>query len=792
MSTILHSDVVGESQAQSRRYLGGTRLASGIAVTLFAASHSSIAYAQAASAPASAPATVSDQSEPAGGLAEIIVTAEKRSTNLQKTPISITALDGQELQRAQVRTLVDVQSLVPGVKIGDNNGYAQITVRGVGISGFHPASDSAVAVNVNEVYIARPIAQLTSMFDVGSLEVLRGPQGTLYGRNATAGAVNITTTRPTNDWSGYVRGSYGNFSAVNLEAAVGGALVEDKLLIRVAAFVDRNDGRATNLVTGTGVDDRNARGIRGTLVFKPSETVTATLIAEHYFERDHANARHYFGADKDIGGVGTLSVTTTSQMKGGYVPADLRDIAAGIDPQFRLDTTGVTGILEWSQGAFSVKSITGYRKTKSDQMTALDGGSVLVMFNHTGEDAKQFSEELQLHYDTSGLHVTGGLYYFHEDDLAAPGAVYASSDVVFRPPVPVPSYFGNVLTQAGSLKTKAYAVFGQATYDVTDKLSLTAGLRYSKEAKSLVSQYLLDLSLSKPYVYNPANPFYDPAPLPTATRPQPDQTYNSTTPKFGIQYQASPRVMLYATFAKGFKSGNFETIDPSPAYNPEKLTDFEGGIKFTTSDNRLRVNMSAFYYDYKDLQVQQVVNVTLITNNAGNSHVYGGELESVFAPTDDFTIGLNLTYLHARYTDYLGPDGARPLNTIPGTRTPINVSFNGNRLNNAPDFTAHLSMEKSWKVSSGKFAVRAEGDYSSKFYFTPGNYDLLSQGAFAKANAFVSYTDDRGWAITGFVRNLADKITKTSGNVNAALNGAAIEGSIAPPRTYGIELAYKF
>ena len=738
------------------------------------------------------PSPPSPDDQTTAGVADIIVTAEKRSTSLQRTPISVTAISGDVLQQQQIRTLVDVQALVPGVKIGENNGYAQITVRGVGISGFHPASDSAVAVNVNEVYISRPIAQLTSMFDVGSLEVLRGPQGTLYGRNATAGAVNITTTRPTNEWSGYVRGSYGNFSAVNLEAAAGGPLIEDKLLVRIAGFIDRNDGRAKNLVTGSGVDDRNARGIRGTLVFKPSENLSATVIAEHYFQRDHANARHYFGADRDIGGPGTLPTTTTSQLLGGFISPDVRDIAAGIDPQFRLNTTGLTGILEWTQGNFSIKSITGWRKTASDQMSSLDGGSVLVMFNHTGERARQFSEELQMHYDTDRLHATGGLYYFDERDFVTPGAVYALSDIVLRPPLP-PSYYGIVLSQVGRLKTKAYAVFGQATYDMTNSLSLTAGLRYSKEKKDLVSRNLLDLTLSRRYVYNPANPFFDPTPLPPVVPvAEPNKTFNSVTPKIGLQYQVTPRILFYVTYARGFKSGNFETIDASPAYKPEKLTDYEGGIKLTTADRRLRVNLSAFYYDYADLQVQQVVNTTLITNNAGNSRVYGGELESVFAPTDDLTISLNMTYLHARYTDYIGPDGARPLDVIPGTRTPRNVSFNGKRLNNAPDFTAHLSIEKTFPIFTGRLAIRGEGDYSSKFYFTPGNYDLLSQKAFAKANAFLSYRDDRGWSITGFVRNITDKITKTSANVNAALNGAAIEGSIAPPRTYGVELGFKF
>lgn len=757
------------------------------ALLLAAASYPTLAAAQAAGA-GDTTKTAAPQVDPAGGVPDIIVTAEKRSTNLQRTPISVTAVSGDQLQQQQVRTLVDVQALVPGVKIGDNNGYAQITVRGVGVSGFHPASDSAVSVNVNDVYIARPIAQLTSMFDVSSLEVLRGPQGTLYGRNATAGAVNIATVRPTDQWSGFVRGAYGNFNTINLEGAVGGPIAGDTLLFRVAAFVDKNDGRGKNLATGNGVDDRNARGVRVTLVFVPTTSAKATLIAEHYFERDHANARHYFGADQDIGGPGVYPGLPTSQTLGGYVAPDLRDIAAGIDPQFRLVTTGLTGILEWSQGRFSVKSITGWRKTHSDQMTSLDGGSVLVEFNHTGEQAEQTSEELQLHYDASRLHATGGFYYFHENDFATPGAVYINKGIFGQ----TAAQFANVLTQAGRLRTDAYAVFGQASYEIADGLTFTGGLRYSKEKKNLTSYHLLDLSLSRLYTYNPNNPFYDPTPLPPAVAvADPNVTFNSVTPKLSVSYQATPRILLYGTFAKGFKSGNFDTIDPSPAYRPEKLTDYEGGVKLSTDDNRFRVNLSAFYYDYSDLQVAQVVNLATITSNAGRSHIYGAEIESTFAPSNDLTMGLNLTYLHARYVNFLGPDGARPF-LVDANRVPINVDFSGNRLNDAPDFTAHIFVEKRWAAFTGKLALRGEGDYSSKFYFTPGNYALLSQHAFGKANAFLSYTDAKGWRVTAFVRNLTDKITKTSANVNAALNGAAIEGSIAPPRTYGIELGYKF
>jgi len=541
------------------------------------AGDSAMAFAQAGAEPGT---TSTAQIVPVEGIEEVVVTAEKRSTVLQRTPISITAISGGTLQEEQVHTLTDLQALVPGLKVGDNDGYAQITVRGIGISGFDPGTESEVAVNANDVYIARPIAQLTGMFDVSSLEVLRGPQGTLYGRNATAGAVNVTTTRPTDDWSGYVRATYGNYDAIHLEGAVGGPLVDDNLLFRLAGFTDRHDGYGTNLVTGTGIDDRNSSGIRGTFVAELSDDLKATLIAEHYHERDNSGARHYFGADNSIGLPGVYPGLPTSLVRGGYTAPDLVDIAAGIDPQFRLDTLALTGIVEWSKDEFSLKSITGYRRTASDQMSAVDGGSILGVFIHTGERADQVSEELQAHYDTSNLHATVGFYFFHEQDHATPG-IDAASTVILNSylglPPPASESFVFLGSEAGLLKTTAYAVFSQADYEVIDDLTLTAGLRYSIEQSQNTSQYFIDLTESKPYPYMPGNPFGNPAySAPAIYLPQ--VTFYSATPKLGIQYQATPDTLVYALF-QGFQVGRLRDQHGKPGLSTRENLVLVGGRK---------------------------------------------------------------------------------------------------------------------------------------------------------------------------------------------------------------------
>ncbi len=712
-------------------------------------------------------------------LPEVVVTAEKRSTSLQRTPIAITALSGQALERAQIRTLPDIAALVPNFKMSQTDGYSEITIRGIGISDFVPGAEGAVAVNFNEVYVSRPIAQLAGLYDVSSIEVLRGPQGTLYGRNATAGSVNVNTTLPTNRFSGYSRLTLGDYGDVNAEAAVGGPIISDKLLLRVAATEESRGGYGKNLDTGNGVDDRNAAAVRGTLVFIPVHDVKATLIAEYFREYDHSDSQHYFGAAGLTGLPGSIGVTTLPQQLGYNPPANVRDIAQADDPEFRLQTTAVTGILDWTHGPFGVKFVTGYRTQNAFTSTDANGfGPQLSQFIG-GEPAHQFTEELQGHYDTQRLHVTTGAYYFTEHDDFSPGAFTLSTQALNIGYPQLPQRAGNYpvdfLQFGGLIETAAEAAFAQATYEIIDGLSLTAGVRYSSERKHLYQRFGVDL-------YTPY----------TAETQAPEETdipakkFQSTTPKFGAQYLLTPTTTVYATYAKGFKAGGFDTgAFPAAAYQPEKLTDYEGGIKTTALGGRFRSNIAGFYYDYTNLQVQQVVGATTITTNAASATIYGVEGEFTAVPINPLTLNFSISYLHARYGNYTGPDPALPLLS--------NVDFSGNKLNNSPDFSGHASAEYTWGAPHGTVALRGEADFTTSFFFSPDNIPLEGQGGFVKENAFLTYNNnDQNWHVTLFVRNLSDVTTKTSTLVNSAIIGNAVVGSLSPPRTFGAELGYRF
>ena len=745
---------------------------------------SSVSITQALGSEATTEETTSSQTVNGAAsespLEEVTVTAEKRNTDLQRTPISMTAFSGKTLDEEQVRSLTDIADLAPTFKMGEVDGYQQITIRGIGITNYTPGFDSTVAVNVNGVNVSRTIAQGSSIFDVAQIEALRGPQGTLYGRNATAGSVNIATTMPTNEVSGYAKLIVGNYQDVDVEGAIGGAIVDDLLLVRLAGLSESRGGYGTNIVTGNPVDDKHAQGARATIVLMPFSGFKATLIGERYTEKDNGASVHYFG-DVGLSGLpGALGAPPTYQLFGGYTTTHPWNIANGVDPKFQVNTTTFTGTLDWDLGPFSIKSISGYRGQDSYQASSITGGSVNAVEYISGEPAYQFSEELQAHYDSAQLHATGGLYYFSEQDHYAPASIVTSGQLLnLVVPLPVarpPSQMFDFLELGGLFETEAEAAFAQATYDAGAGLSVTAGLRYSYEHKKLFQSS--GVMVDEPYVGGGT-------PRPPGVE-VPAETFTATSPKFGLEYQIDPQTMAYLTYSKGFKAGGFDTgTFPASRFQPEILTDYELGLKSTWMDNRLTTNVDGFFYDYKDLQVSQIIGYVTTTNNAASAHVYGFEAEFRAAPFDRVTIDGYVSWLHARYINYFGADPALPLLTS-------NVNFSGKALNNAPDYSAHLSIQYKWAVFTGNLALRAEADYSSRYYFAPDNFLVLSQGAYTKGNAFLTYTSDQRWYATGFIRNIGDIATRSSGLVNNRLTGNTVQGTYAPPRTFGLELGYRF
>jgi iron complex outermembrane recepter protein len=724
-----------------------------------------------------------------GEIEEIVVTAEKRSSTVEHTPIAITAVTGKELSDRQLTSITDLQGVVPNFRIGMVTGGAVVTIRGIGSNNILPTVEGSAAVNINDVYVSRIAIQPLSVYDVSSLEVLRGPQGTLYGRNATAGAVNTHTTLPTDEFSGYVRSTIGNYNTVNVEGAIGGPVIGDQLLVRLAGRVEHHDGYALNIADGNRVDDRNTNSERLTIVGKPTATFTATVIAELGNENDNSGATHYFGGGGLTGLPGASGLQPLWIQEGGVDPG-IRNVNNQVDPIFKLLTRSVIGNLAWVPNeSFTLRSISGYRYMSNQQLIAVDAANPSSLLYSVNDIDTQYSEELQAIYSSQLVNVTLGGYYFNEDELVDPSEVLVSSDYVDNvicggtcPPVQDGRYFTDAIPYRGHQKTDSEAAFGQMDFHVTEQVTLTAGIRDTAETKRMAQNLTPDFSnldpLQEPYLN-----FSDYRVLPLG--PYRSVSYHSVTPKFGIEYQVTPNVLAYATYSKGFKSGGFELSSNTPPFLPEKLTDYEGGIKARLFNGRATANLAGFVYDYTDLQVQQQHGLLLEITNAAKARVQGIEEEIKVLPIDHVRLDFSGAWLHSAYGQYIGIDSDRP------QLGP--VDYTGNRLSNAPALSGELGADYFTPIWHGVLTLRGELQYMTRYYLTPVNTNLESQAGFAKENFFLTYADSSsGWQVQLFVRNLTDRITKESYASPGTAFGNPFFGSVSPPRLLGADLSYHF
>ena len=358
------------------------------------------------------PLVTSDQSE-------IVVTATKRGGTLQSTPASISAVSEDKLGAGGIQSIADLAGAIPNLSVGDQFGVNRTFIRGVGMTSIDLGADGAVAFLQDGAMIARPSAQLSGFYDLEQVEVLRGPQGTTYGRGATAGAINLVTKRPTRDLDGYARFTYGNYDNKIFEGAVGGPLAGERLMARIATKIEKRDGYGENLFTGNDVDNRNAYAVRGSLLARPSEQLEALLTVDHFRERDNNYAFHYFGPtnvpEAFLPGVLLGGQTINGFYAAQGKKADLRNIYSNEDAINRRNGTGLTGIVTWKPSRLSIVSTTSYRDFKRFNRDDLDvtEAEAFGQNNYT-ERSKSFSQEITANYRAGRLEVLGGALYFHE------------------------------------------------------------------------------------------------------------------------------------------------------------------------------------------------------------------------------------------------------------------------------------------------------------------------------------------------------------------------------------------
>ncbi len=728
-----------------------------------------------------------------GALQEIVVTAQKRAENLQDTPIAIYAVTGESLEQMNVANIGSLATSSPALVYSEAGGESQLYIRGIGSNIFSVGVDQSVATHIDGIYVGRANMGLTQFLDVDRIEILRGPQGTLYGRNATGGAINLISRQPTDEVEGYGSILFGSFDRREIKAALSGPLGAG-WSARVALRGVKDDGYTEDLdpAGSNRIDDTDLQAIRGTLKWS-NDTVTATLSGD-YSEFQNGNTSIYpidnVGLAESFGAVPTGDIHKTRNNT----------------PSFHdWQTGGLTLNLDWKiSDTLTLTSLTGYREWDSDFLFNTDGTEIEITRSTFIYGSSQKSTELRLAGDQGwGNWLVGG-YWFDEEKFGGLGLVRSG----FTPPtVQAPRSFIFLADGTGT----ASAVFGQATWKLGEQWSITGGVRYNEEEKDdllqnstlLPDTELLGLFTQRPF----------PAATPATTR-NASRKWTAWTPKFGIDWRPSDDQLYYASYSKGFKSGGFNDLSViNPPFDPEYVKSYEIGAKTEWLDNTLRLNASAFYYDYSDLQVSVFASLgnitTTFTTNAAEATVQGVELELQARPVANLDLAASISYLDATYDEFVTPYGtctvanaAADPRCVGRPGLPRLIDASGNRLNNAPEIKGTLSAGYGIDLASGgRVSLFAQVSHQGRVFFLPANTDVMSQKARTLVDARVAYTAEGGaLEVSAFGKNLGDEdyfhnivqFTSTSDARRDPFNIGSALGYAAPGRQWGVELTYRF
>ncbi|MEH6519382.1 MAG: TonB-dependent receptor [Halioglobus sp.] len=713
---------------------------------------------------------------------EVVVTAQKREESLQDTPLAISAFSETELQDRGIVGAEDLQFYVPGLTFGKTvTRTAQVTLRGVGAENINPGGDPGVAVHVDGAYQQYTGYIAQDFFDVARVEVLRGPQGTLYGRNATGGSINIITKKPTDEFEGIVKLGVGNYSQVKAQGAISGPIIEDTLLGRLSVDTEDRDGYTDNVLTGDEIDDKDYYSIRGQLEWLASDSLSVNLSAYTY--RDDSTGVPLASISPNPSGplFAGLDITTFQPVFANYyeinnaVPnitiKDRREVRHNTDTEGNEDTDGGTLTITKDFESFSIKSITAYNE--SDYMNAGDTDSAAeVTFTQSSTGSfETLSQEILLSSTSDGpLEWTAGLYYYDEKSTYDFDIFLFDTIPLNTPFVGVPVSF----VAGGEVDAQSMAAFGQATYAFTDALSATIGLRYTSDEKDLdesveaLAFAIVDFETFGPVIVSESDDWSEP------------------TGKIGVEYVTESDTLWYGSISTGFKAGGFNVSGLQSSYDPETVIAYEVGFKSMLADGRVRLNSAAFLYDYEDLQVFQIEGVQASITNAAEAEVYGLEVELLALISEEFEIDGSISYLSAEYEEFFTEDPVEPGKGL--------QDLSGNSLPRAPEFSLNVGLQYTWTFNnSSSLRARANVSWVDEQYFRAFNLDRDKEDSFTRTDVTMTWTSgDQNWQVDAFVKNIEDEDTVNNIVVSAGTLGSTALASFSPPRTYGASVTRHF
>ena len=715
-----------------------------------------------------------------GLLDTIVVTAQRRSEALQEVPIAVSALNAERIREAGFSDVEDLTSTVPNLSVSALWGTSnpKIFMRGIGNNNFNQTAESKVAVYLDQVYLSAPSGQLFQMFDLDRIEVLRGPQGTLYGKNATGGAISVYSQLPDDEFEGYGRVGYGNYNAIDLEAAVTIPMSET-LSARVAGMWTKRDGYVLDLATGDYVNDADQWAARGILRWQPNAGVDIALNfhggASDATNNNSVHRGIFDPAELATGDLVRLSAEEIIAREGvdalGYRDdnPDPYVNTYGNDTFGDVELFGISLVGDFEIGNTLLTSVTGYENSKRSVLQDGNGApSTIFTINWGPSTFESISQEFRLASQNDGnFNWLVGVFGFHETGEVA--NFYNLADISFA--------LGGIeaFDQNYTQKTDTLAAFAQSTIGLTDRLNLTVGARINYEKRTIDHQ---SFATTEAGVSLLPGPLFD---LDLS------ESWTEWSGRVALDYEITPDIMAFASVNRGFTSGGFNTgafNDPLGAervFDPETVVSYEAGVKSTLLGRRLRLNVTGFIYDYSNLQVFTFTPSGLqFIENASNARVEGVEVEVQSRPLDNLELGASVGLMSSEYRDFTRDLGG------------ATEDLSGNRLIGAPNSQFNVVGKYTVPVSAGDFWVRGDLTYTGNRYYDERELEeISSEGATTNLNASIGFTDiDERIELGLWARNLTNEANIIDildvglfGYQNVWYN---------MPRTYGVSLEYRF
>ncbi len=795
-----------------------TRFKTAVYSILFA---STALAALAVSAPASAQESVTEV---------ITVTATRRAAGLQDVPLAVTAVSAEQLQRNAIFDISNLDTLAPGLSFGASGSDARPSIRGARTETINERQDPVIGFFIDGFYLPRTSQAFSAFFDLERVEVLRGPQGTLFGRNTFGGAINITSAAPKLDEFDYSASiEYGSFDRIRAEAMINVPLT-DTLAFRAAGAIDRDDGYIVNLSDPyDNLGQRDSDNLRAALFWEATDTFDATLRFRHW--NQGGNGAGDFGY-QTLGTIFNADQTATT-LDGTITRTNSRDGAGGpLDPGpyevFRdtpnsrsTDSYQVDLDLNWDLGPVRLRSLTAYVDYRGYRQTDADFSGSPGQFSSVDTRSETFTQELQLLSPDDGgpLEWIAGVYFLDDDvredfvfDNICNIPPEDGTDATFRPCIDENPFWASPTTvgfgRSGNVSTTSYAFFGQATYSITEQLRVTGGLRYTNDDKEFFRLGITEFARDASIFTNDPGIIIDPTDFrlfdPDTGEPLVSDTFDKVTWRAGVEYDITDDNLIYFTASTGFNSGGFNTSGAELSFDPQNVRAWEIGSKNSFPDYNLTLNLSAYYNEFTDLLAQGFVpalgddgvtqTVLVFSTNAGDADVWGIEGEARWEPVDQLILAANFSYTNSELDNYvLGnpfEEGGQDFVASNGVVTSNRVILDGQEVALTPDFTTTLSAQYTYDLGQyGTLTPFLQFFYSTGYRTNDIAIPGTIQDDYTKTDFTLTWMDeDERFSIAGYVQNLENEAVLNRTTVGG---GDAIFANWARPRQWGIRFTVR-